>query len=385
MNWKLTSRKLTNHLVAVVMAVAIVSCSSGNAGNDDEKSKQAQLTEYKQQAHDLKQKIDELEKEVKANSRLEYAEVVLSDIKSQKFEHFIEVTGRVEADEEVDISAESSGQILEIKVTEGQQVSKGTVLATMNTAPIDRTIEEVEVNLQMANTTFERQKNLWGQNIGSEMQYLQAKSNKEALEKQLENLRSQKDMSIIKAPLDGIIDIIYQKKGQIANPQTPFAKLVNISKVKVYADVAEPYLTKIKKGDEVLVSFPAIGVSSVTNIQMIGNYINPNNRTFRVRLDLPNKGNAIKPNLDAVVKIRDYAADDAVVVPSLLIKEDFKGKYTFIAQSSDNDRLIAKKVYVKTGVSDNNMTEVREGLAPGMKIISSGFSQVVDGSPIRAN
>jgi RND family efflux transporter MFP subunit len=384
MKGRFNKAKLMNHLAVILSVVILASCASGNAGNDDGKSKQAQLAEYKQQAHELKLKIDELEKELKATAKVEYTEVVLSDIEPRKFEHFIEVTGRVEADKEIDVSPESSGQILEIKVTEGQQVSKGTVLATMNTGPIDRSIEQVEVNLQMANTTFERQKTLWGQNIGSEMQYLQAKSNKEALEKQLENLQSQKDMSIIKAPLNGIIDIIYQKTGQIAGPQAPFAKLVNIERIKVYADVAEPYLTKVKKGDEVLVNFPAIGTSSATNIQMIGNYINPHNRTFRVRLDLQNKGNLIKPNLDAVVKIRDYVAEDAIVVPSLLIKEDFKGKYTFIAESN-SDNLTAKKVYVKTGVSDNNMTEVKEGLAPGMRVISSGFSQVIDGSPIRAN
>jgi RND family efflux transporter MFP subunit len=379
--------KLMNHLAVIVSVVILASCAPGNAGNDDGdgKSKQVQLAEYKQQAHELKLKIDELEKEIKASAKVEYTEVVVSDIVPRKFEHFIEVTGKVEADAEIDISPESSGQILEIRVKEGQQVAKGTVLATMNTGPIDRTIEQTEVNLQMAETTFERQKNLWEQNIGSEMQFLQAKSNKEALEKQLENLQSQKDMSIIKAPLDGIIDVIYQKKGQIAGPQAPFARLVNLDKIKVYADVAEPYLTKIKKGDEVFVSFPAIDQNRVTTVQMIGNYIDPNNRTFRIRLDIQNKGNLIKPNMDAVVKLRDYAAEDALVIPSLLVKEDFKGQYTFIAESSDSGTLTAKKVYIKTGVSDNNMTEVQEGLTPGMKIISSGFSQVVDGSAIKAN
>jgi RND family efflux transporter MFP subunit len=384
MKTTLNKAKLMNHLAAIISVVLLVSCASGNAGNDDAKSKQAQLAEYKQQAHELKLKIDELEKELKAEAKVEYTEVVLSDIEPRKFEHFIEVTGKVEADREIDTSPEGAGQIVEIKVAEGQRVSKGTVLATMNTAPIDRTIEQTEVNLQMAQTTFDRQKNLWEQNIGSEMQYLQAKSNKEALEKQLENLQSQKNMSIIKAPLDGVIDVIYQKTGQIASPQAPFARLVNLEKIKVYADVAEPYLTKIKKGDEVLVNFPALGESSTTTIQMIGNYIDPHNRTFRVRLDLNNRDGLIKPNLDAVVRIRDYVAEDAVVIPSLLIKEDFKGHYTFIAESN-SDNLTAKKVYVETGVSDNNMTEVREGLAPGMRIISTGFSQVIDGSPIRAN
>ena len=379
-----TKTKLINRLSALLLIVVLASCSSGNAGNDDEKSKQAQLVDYKQQVHDLELKIAELEKELDATSSVEYKQVVLADVEPKKFEHFIEVTGRVEADQELNVSPEGSGQIIEIKVKEGQYVSKGTVLGMLNSDPIDKTIDQLKINLQLAKTTFERQENLWNQNIGSEMQYLQAKSNKEALEMQLENLMAQKDMSVITAPVDGTIDEIYQKEGQIASPQVPFARLVNIQKIKVYADVAETYLTKIKKGDNASVEFPAIDKNRTTKIEMIGNYINPDNRTFRIRLNLQNKDNLIKPNMDAVVKLRDYVAEDAVVIPSILIKEDFKGKYTFIAAKKGNE-LTAQKVYVKTGVTDNNMTEVTEGLTEGMKVISEGFGQVVDGTPIKAN
>ena len=372
-----------NQLTAVILVVILASCSAGNVGNE-EQSKQEQLKEYKQQVTDLEKKIAKIEAEVKSTAEVEKVEVVVSKLKPQKFEHFIAVTGSVEADQELDVSPEGSGQILDINVKEGQRVAKGTVLAVLNSEPIERNIEEVKINLELAKTTYNRQKNLWDQNIGSEMQMLQAKSSKESLEKQLEGLTAQKDMSIIKAPVDGIIDVIYQKKGQIANSQIPFARLVNIEKVKVYADVAESYLTKIKKGDDVFVNFPAIGKDVETKIQMIGNYIDPNNRTFRIRLDLQNENKMIKPNLEAVVKIRDYVAKDAIVIPSLLIKEDFRGKYTFIAQS-ENNQLVAKKVYVKTGVSNNNMTEVREGLKPGTQIVSEGFNQVMDGSPLNAN
>ena len=372
-----------NQLAAILSIVVLSSCGAGNAGNDDQ-SKQAQLVKYKQQVHDLELKITQLEKELKSNAEVEYVQVVLSKIEAQKFEHFIEVSGNVEADQELNVSPESSGQITEIEVKEGQRVLKGTVLAVLNSERIDRNIAELKINLELSKTTFERQKNLWDQNIGSELQYLQTKSTNEALEQQLESLYAQKDMSIIKAPIDGTIDVIYQKKGQIASAQIPFARLVNIEKVKVYADVAESYLTKIKKGDETRVDFPAIGKNETTKIQMIGNYIDPNNRTFRIRLDLQNRDKLIKPNLDAVVKIRDYVADSAVVIPSILIKEDFKGKYTFVAESNSN-KLTAKKVYLKTGVSENNMTEIREGLLPGMQIISEGFSQVIDGSSIKAN
>ncbi|HKJ43443.1 MAG TPA: efflux RND transporter periplasmic adaptor subunit [Sunxiuqinia sp.] len=382
---KMTIKKsnIINQLAAILAVVILASCSSGNAGNDD-KSKQAQLTKYKEQVHDLQQKIDALEKDLNSDATVEYKQVVLSPIKPKTFEHFFEVTGNVQADQELNVSPEGSGQIMTINVKEGDIVKKGTVLAVLNSDPIDKSIEQVKINLDLARTTFERQKNLWDQHIGSEMQFLQARSNKEALEKQLENLKAQKDMSIIKAPVDGTIDEIYQKQGQIASAAIPFARLVNIQQIKVYADVAETYLTKIKKGDMATVTFPAINKDVKTKIQMIGNYIDPNNRTFRVRLNLQNKDNLIKPNMDALVKLRDYVAKDAVVVPSILIKEDFKGKYTFIG-AKKGDGLMARKVYVTTGVTDNNMTEVTSGLTADMNVISEGFGQVVDGTPIQAN
>ncbi len=376
-------RKRINQLVAIAMIVILAACSAGNAENDN-KAKEAQLKAYKQEVHDLEMKIAALEKELKAGAKVDKVQVVLHELKTQKFEHFIDVTGSVEADQEVNVSPEASGKILEITVKEGQRVRKGAVLAVLNSETIDRNIDEVEISLELAKTTFDRQKNLWEQNIGSELQFLQAKSKKEALEKQLESLKAQKDLSVIKAPVDGTIDVIYQKQGQIASAQMPFAKLVNIQKIKVYADVAESYLTKIKERDDVLISFPAIGRDRKTEVLMIGNYIDPNNRTFRIRMDLQNQDKLIKPNMDAVVTLRDYVADEAIVIPSLLIKEDFKGTYTFVAEA-DSGKLRARKVYVETGVTDNNMTEVRSGLKAGEQVIAEGFSQVVDGSLLQAN
>lgn len=383
MNRLVRNRKMIPQLAALLAVVVLASCSAGNAENDTQ-AKQAQLVEYKQQLHELELKIAELEKELKDSLEVEKIQVVLSELQPQTFEHFIEVSGSVEADQEVNVSPEGSGQILEIKVREGDRVSKGTVLATLNSEPIERTIDEVEINLELARTTFERQKNLWDQNIGSELQYLQAKSTKDALEKQLQGLKAQKSMSTITAPVDGVIDVIYQKQGQIASPQVPFAKLVNIQKIKVYADVAESYLTKISEGDDVQVYFPAIGQSRKTKVQLIGNYIDPNNRTFRVRIDLQNKDNLIKPNLDAVVTLRDYVAEEAIVIPSLLIKQDFKGNYTFVARNEE-DQLVARKVYIEPGMSDNNMSEVLGGLNAGEHVIAEGFSQVVDGTVLHAN
>ncbi|MDX9881512.1 MAG: efflux RND transporter periplasmic adaptor subunit [Prolixibacteraceae bacterium] len=364
--------------ISSIVLLAFLAACAGTPAVEGTKEKETLLAQYKQQVHELEQKIGTLEKELQEGKEVEYVNVKVTEMQPQLFEHFIDVTGNVEADQEVDVSAEGAGKILEILVREGQKVEKGQALAILNTEILDRSIEEVKISLDLATTTFERQKNLWEQKIGSEMQYLQAKSNKESLERRLESLQAQKDMTMVKSPVSGVVDVIYQKKGEIAGPQIPFAKVVNIDKVKIYAEVSESYLTKLKQGDEVLVDFPALGKQVKASINLIGNYINPDNRTFRVRINLDNRDNMIKPNLLSVVKIRDYVAKDAFVVPSLLVKQDFKGEYTFISENQQ-----ARKVYVKTGVNNNNMVEVLEGLKAGDLIISEGFNQVVSGTHIR--
>lgn len=364
--------------ILYMVAISFLASCAGTPAVEGTKEKEAQLVQYKQELHELTQKINALEKELQDGKEIEYVNVKVTEIQPQLFEHFIEVTGNVEADQEVNVSAEGSGKIIDILVKEGQRVEKGTALAILNTEILDQTISELKIGLDLATTTFERQKNLWEQKIGSELQYLQAKSNKESLESRLESLQAQKDMTIVKSPVSGVVDVIYQKKGEIASPQMPFAKVVNIEKVKIYAEVSESYLTKLDRGDEVVVNFPALNKQVVASIDLIGNYINPNNRTFRIRINLDNRSNMIKPNLLSIVKIRDYVAKDAIVVPSLLVKQDFKGEYTFVSKDG-----IAEKVYVKTGVSNNNMVEVLEGLNASNLVISEGYNQVVSGTHVK--
>jgi membrane fusion protein (multidrug efflux system) len=366
-----------NLLIIIAVAVYLVSCTQ-----DTDEAKRKQLQKYKQEVHDLNEKIDALETELEGTVTEEVINVKVSELQPQSFEHFFEVTGKVEAEYDIDVSPETGGIIKEIFVKEGQTVQKGFVMAKLNTEVLERSVEEIQVQLDLATTNYNRLKTLWDQNIGSEMQYLQAKNNKESLEKRLESLNSQIDMTEVKSPIDGVVDIVYQEKGDIAGPQVSFAKVVNIGEIKIYADVSESYLTKIKVGDKVRVFFPAIDREVETDVRQIGNTIDPNNRTFRLRLDIKNPDKLIKPNLVSIVRIRDYKADDAIVVPSLLIKQDFKGDYTFIA-ATEEGKQIAKRIYVSPGVSDNNMTEVISGLQAGMKIISEGFNQVANGTIIQ--
>ncbi len=305
------------------MAVILAACGSSSV--EDDAAKRERLQELKQQLHDLEQQIQQLEKELAGSQEKEVVRIKTRELNSQLFEHFIEVTATVEADEDVDVSPESSGVIKEVLINEGQRVSKGQIMARLNTDVLERSIDELEVQLDLAKTNYERQKNLWDQNIGSEMEYLRAKNNKESLEKRIASLKTQIELAEIKSPADGVVDILYQEKGQIGSPQIPFAKVINISKLKIYGDVSESYLTKIHEGDAVTVRFPALDHEVEAKIDQVGNIIDPNNRTFRIRINLNNPDKMIKPNLVAVLKLRDYANDDAIVVPTLFIKEDFSG------------------------------------------------------------
>lgn len=366
--------------MVITAALFLAACSSTSV--NDEETKRLELQKYKLELHELTQKIATLEKELSDSVNEDIVNVKVTDIVTQQFEHFIEVTGNAEADLDVDVSPETSGVIEDILVKEGQRVNKGQVLANLKIDALQRSLDELEIQLDLAKTNFERQKNLWDQNIGSEMQFLQAKTNKESLEKRIDGLKAQLEMAAVKSPVDGIVDVIYQKEGQIGSPQFPFAKVVNIENIKIYADVSESYLTKIKQGDRVKINFPSLGKEVDAAIHQIGNVIDPNNRTFRIRINLNNGDKMIKPNLVSIIKIRDYVAEDAVVVPTLFVKEDFKGDYTYIAENS-NGKNIARKVYVSTGVTDNNITEVTSGLTSGMKIISEGYNQIVDGTTIQ--
>ncbi len=357
----------------------LAACSSTTLS--EEENKRRELQQYKQQRNELEKKINALENELEGIKENEAVKIAVTELTTERFEHFIKVTGLVEADLDINVSPESAGIIQQVAVTEGQQVKRGQVMGKLNTDALERNLDELTIQLELAKTNFSRQKNLWDQNIGSEMQFLQARTNMESLEKRVESLKAQIRMSEIKSPVNGVVDIIFQKEGEMGSPQNPFAKVLNIDNIRIYADVSESYITKIKQGDMANLFFPALDFEMTAPITRIGSTIDPNNRTFRVRIDIRNPGQNIKPNLISIVEIRDYISEDAIVVPTMLIKEDFRGKYSFIVENNDGVSH-ARKVPVETGRTHNNRTEVLSGLKNGMKIISQGYNQVSDGMPV---
>ncbi|WP_320020285.1 efflux RND transporter periplasmic adaptor subunit [Labilibaculum manganireducens] len=370
---------MKNLLIACIIPL-LFACSAKNSEKNENKSEQ--LKQYKSELSILKTKIADLENEIRStNNEEETINVIVEKLATSKFEHYIQVTGNVEADKNITITPETAGNIISVDVSEGQHVNKGDILGKLNTSQIQQQIDEVKTNLALNTTIFERQERLWNQKIGSEIEYLQAKADKEGFERKLEGLEAQKDMAIIMAPFSGIVDEIHQKKGELAGPSIPFAQLVNIDKVYVEGDVSESFLNFIKAGEAVELDFPAINYQTNANIYRTSNVIDPANRSFKIRINLNNPKHMIKPNLISVMKIKDYEVQDAMVVPSIIIKKDFEGNYLYIAKK-EGKNLVARKTYVTVSKTYNNVSMIDSGLSLGDQIITDGFSQVVNGSLI---
>lgn len=295
-----------------------------------------------------------------------------------QFEHYFTVQGVVETDQNAQLYPEAPARIVSINVNEGDHVTKGQVLMILDSRIIDNQMEELKLRLDLSELIFKKQESLWSQEIGSEIQYLEAKNNFESLEQNLQTLAAQKALYTIKAPFNGIVDEINPKEGEMANPAMPVARLINMQQVYIKSDVTERYLATIKAGDVVVVTFPSLGIKKTTSIQRIGNFINPANRTFKVRLALENTDLALKPNLLGELKIRDYSADSAAVIPTSLIQSTPTGQ-EFVYTIENNK---AKKVEIKTGMSYEGMVEVLYGLSGNETLIDKGSRSVKDGDQI---
>jgi len=363
-------------LLTIFTAVA---CGGGN--------KEAQLEALKTKRDKINQQIDKLQAEIAAsgdssNAHNDFAFVAIEDIKPQTFNHYIEVQGKLDGDENIAIYPETQGNIIEVSGKVGMRVSAGQVLARMNDAAFQEQLKTLETNYALAKETFEKQENLWNQKIGSEMQYLQAKANKESLESQISALQKQIDMTKIKSPINGNIEESTVKVGQAVSPAMHAFRVVNFSNLKVTADVAEAYADKIHNGDEVIVYLPDIDKEITARVTFSSKYINPTNRTYLVEAQLKAATEKLKANMVAIVKIRDYQADDAYVLPVNLVQTDNKGQFVLVAQP-DNDQYFAKKQPVKTGLIYNGVAEIIDGLESGQKVITGGYLNLDEGEPVR--
>lgn len=368
--------------ILLITLIFVYGCSSGI---DKEKVK-TEIQKKKDEIVSLKTEIKALEEDLKNNgmSDAEFKILVsVKKIKAENFEHFHNVNGIVEAVKEAYISPEIGGTIQSIKVVEGQRVKQNELLAVVNSRVIRSSISELKNSLKLADTLFEKRAGLWKKNIGSEIQYLEAKNQKESLANKIKTLNEQLSMTLIRAPFDGIIDNIDKKKGELAVPGLPIMQIVDISNVYIKADVSEAYLSSVKVGDESTITFPSYpSILRKGNIIRVGIVINPQNRTFQVTLKLTNSNEMLKPNIVAVLELRDFSEAKAVIVPSIIVKNDSEGSYLYRLKNSETGS-IAEKIYVNSGKVNRDMIMIRSGIEFGDEIIMKGYNLVKNGSLVK--
>jgi len=366
-------KSLLTYVSLLLLSFGVASCAG-----DDLDAKKAELESLKSQLTEITEQIKTLEEALSAADPAFAAaakkSLLITTVAARKgeFTHFLEVTGSVLSKKNVNISAETVGRILEIPAVEGMRVSKGQVLAKIDAESIQRSVEEMENSLSLAKTVFEKQERLWNQKIGTEIQYLQAKSQKEGLEKSMASMKTQLGKAVIRAPFNGTIETVRVKLGELVQPGSQMFQFVGESDLFIEADISESYISALAKGDSVAITFPSLNKTIATKVSATGSIINPNNRTFKVEVFLPSLPE-VKPNMISVLKIQDYKNAESVIIPAHLILADTKGDYVFIVENG-----IAKKKYVTRGYTSGDETEIVTGLVGTELLVDKGFREVGD-------
>jgi membrane fusion protein (multidrug efflux system) len=374
-------------LFSVIMMLT-ASCGS-KKNNTSLEAKKAKLTELQKQQDAITMQIIQLQQEIDALDSVSSASkvgklIIAEKIEQKKFRHFIEMQGTATSKENVAILPEMSGVVKKILVTEGQYVAKGQPLMIIDDESIVKQIDEVQTGYDLAKIIFEKQKSLWDQKIGSEVQYLEAKNKKESAEKKLETLNVQLSKTRVTSPISGTIDEIMVNAGELAGPQRQVIRVVNLDEVQIHADASENYISSVRKGDSVFIHFPAINVTKRTVIQAVGQVINPVNRTFGVDVKLNNNDKSLKANLMAIMQVFDYENKKAITVPTKWVQQDGNQDFIYVAVIEEG-KTIAKKRAVKKGMTYGGETEILDGLIPGDMLITEGSRDITDGEVVRYN
>lgn len=371
---------------ACIIAVALLASCGGGKKTADEIRKD--IENQKAKMTEIQGKIKELETElakVDSGSIEKFVKgkyVAITEVVTQEFNHYIEVQGKIDGDKNVNVFPEAPGILVEILVKIGDQVNAGQVLARTNDASAQDQLRALESQLKLTTEIFDKQKSLWEQNIGSEIQYLQSKTAKEALESQVAGVKKQLEMMKIKAPVSGTIESFPIKIGQMVGPQMPVCNIVSLNALKAVADVAESNGSKIKEGDNVILNIPDLKQEINTRVNFCSKFINPVSRTFSVEANFEGNNN-MKANMVVVVKINDYRNSKAVVVPINMIQDDKEGKFVLVLGVDKDGQNVAQKKVVTVGQSYNGLAEVTSGLSKGDKLITSGYLSVEDGETVQ--
>jgi membrane fusion protein (multidrug efflux system) len=372
----------TINLSTAIIAILFIMNSCGS-------DKQAQLAKLKQQQVDMAEKIRDLENEIRSTQEdilnpEEFTFVGLTNVKTNKFDHYIRVQGKLDGDHNAAVFAEVPGTVTAKYADVGQHVTRGQVLAQVDDQQYRSQLEGLETQYEFALEMFDKQKRLWDQKIGSEVQYLQSKTTKDALDQQIASLKQQLEKFKIKSPIDGTIEECNIKIGGVVSPDPRSAayRVVEFKNLKVTAEVSEAYSSRVQVGDRLIVSFPDVNKQIETVVSFVSKYINPVNRTFMIETNINSNSPGLKANMIAVIQINDYHSDNSIQIPMNVIQTDISGSYVYVVRTKERYNAAFKQPVV-IGNSYNGIAEIHKGLEEGDKVISVGYQELVDGEFVR--
>jgi membrane fusion protein (multidrug efflux system) len=362
-------------------ALFLASCGGGD------KDPNAELTKLKADQAATQAKIAELEAKTGAGKAAEAAGAVpvsVLKVAPQNFAGYLEVQGRVDFDQNATVGARAAGTLTSVRVQRGDRVRKGQVLATVDASILDANIAELRTRMDLARIVYEKQAGLWKQQIGTEIQYLQAKNTYQGLQRNLSTLNQQRALYNVVAPYSGVVDNVLPKLGETVAPGAPVVQLNSGQGGKVLADVSEAYAGSIKAGDKALVSLPDLGNEEVAStVRTVSRTISATSRTFTVELRLPsNQASKLRPNMVATVRIQNYGQSNATVLPVDLIQHDEENAYVLVVNREGGKAVSAKRI-IKTGQTYNGKQEITSGLKSGDEVISAGYQNLNEGQLLK--
>ncbi len=382
------------YFILLPLLVILISCNDAKkasvediiATNNIEKIR-AKKSEINIKQQEINDQIKKLELAINRLDTLKKIPLVTAvKIQEKEFKHYLELQGNVSTKQLIVITPEFSGILTNVYVKEGQKVKKGQLLGKIDDGGLSQQLAQLKIQANLTEITFKKQESLWNQKIGSEIQYLQAKSNYEAQQQAVRQLEQQVAKTNIKAPFSGIIDDVITEQGSVvAAGQSQILRIVNLSNMHIETDVPERHISNIIKNKEALVEFPVLGKKLTAKVNQVSDYINPANRTFKIEIAVPNKDQSIKPNLTARIKINDYTNTKALLIPQSIVSENANGEqYIYVATSKkSNNEATAKKMIIKTGKTQEDLIEVLSGISNGDEIIKEGARSIKNGQTIK--
>ncbi|MEM9678846.1 MAG: efflux RND transporter periplasmic adaptor subunit [Bacteroidota bacterium] len=384
---------MKNIFASALLALTLWSCGGNQTqsvddliASDNLEQIRAKKVELDAQQQAISAQLKQLETKIKELDPQEKIPLITTfAAEEQVFKHFVELQGNVSTKQNIVIFPEYAGILTKIYVKEGQKVRKGQVLAKIDDGGLSQQVAQLQIQADLAKTTFERQKRLWDQKIGSEIQYLQTKSSYEAQQKAVTQLEEQIAKTVVRAPFSGTIDDIITDQGSVvATGQSELFRIVNLSDMYIETDVPESYISSVITGKKVEVEFPVLGKKIDSKIRQAGNFINPTNRTFKIQVDVANGNNTIKPNLTARLRINDYTNDKAILIPQSIISENAEGnQYVYTITDKEGNKAKAKRVIIETGKTQGDYIEVLSGIENGNEIIDEGARSVRDDQEVK--